>query len=90
MKTANEMRKATNPCTMSLKEKSRAEALEYIEKHFMPEIEKTAKMGLSTVQVRINFLDISLDARSYVKPILIENGYRVKRVTDLCLIVSWW
>ena len=90
MKTANEMLKITNPCTMSLKEKSRAEALEYIEKHFMPEIEKTAKMGLSTVQVRINFLDISLDARSYVKPILVENGYRVKRVTDLCLIVSWW
>ena len=90
MKTANEMRKVTNPCVMSLKEKSRAEALEYIEKHFMPEIEKTAKMGLSTVQVRINFLDISLDARSYVKPILVENGYRVKRITDLCLIVSWW
>ena len=90
MKTAIEMRKITNPCTMSLKEKSRAEALEYIEKHFMPEIEKTAKMGLSTVQVRINFMDISLDARSYVKPILVENGYRVKRVTDLCLVVSWW
>lgn len=89
MKTAVEMRKITNPCPMSLKEKSRAEALEYIEKHFMPEIEKTAKMGLSTVQVRINFPDISLDARSYVKPILAENGYRVKRVTDLCLIVSW-
>lgn len=90
MKTADEMRKITNPCTMSLKEKSRAEALEYIEKYFMPEIEKTAKKGLSTVQVRINFLDISLDARSYVKPILVENGYRVKRVTDLCLVVSWW
>ena len=90
MKTADEMRKVTNPCTISLKEKSRAEALAYIEKHFMPEIEKTAKLGLSTVQVRINFLDISLDARSYVKPILVENGYRVKRVTDLCLIVSWW
>lgn len=89
MKTANEMRKITNPCTMSLKEKSRAEALEYIEKYFMPEIEKNAKKGLSTVQVRINFLDISLDARSYVKLILVENGYRVKRVTDLCLIVSW-
>ena len=89
MKTADEMRKVTNPCTLSLKEKSRAEALDYIEKHFMPEIEKTAKMGLSTVQVRINFLEISLDARSYVKPILIENGYRVKRITDLCLIVSW-
>ena len=90
MKTADEMRKVTNPCTMSLKEKSRAEAREYIEKHFMSEIEKTAKMGLSTVQVRINFMDISLDARSYIKPILVENGYRVKRVTDLCLIVSWW
>lgn len=90
MKTADEMRKITNPCTMSLKEKSRTEALEYIEKHFMPEIEKTAKIGLSTVQVRINFLDISLDARSYVKLILVENGYRVKRVTDLCLVVSWW
>ena len=90
MKTADEMRKVTNPCTMSLKEKSRAEALEYIEKHFVPEIEKTAKMGLSTVQVRINFMDISLDARSYIKPILVENGYRVKRVTDLCLVVSWW
>ena len=84
------MRKVTNSCTASLKEKSRAEALEYIEKHFMPEIEKTAKMGLSTVQVHINFIDISLDARSYVKPILVENGYRVKRITDLCLVVSWW
>lgn len=90
MKTADEMRKVTYPCTLSLKEKSRMEAREYIEKNFMPEIEKTAKMGLATVQVHINFMDISLDARSYIKPILMENGYRVRRVTDLCLVVSWW
>ena len=87
MKTANEMRKVTNPCTMSLKEKSRAEALEYIEKHIMPEIERVAGTGETFCECSLASIN-DKGVRQICKDIMQNYGYKADYI-DGVLSVYW-